>query len=295
MKWREMPPLAALRAFEAAARRGSLTAAAAELNVSHAAVSQQVRGLEALLDVQLFVKEGRGLILTPEGRDLSRAVSDGFGQIAAGLHDLRAGSEDAPLALTVTPTFAENWLMPRMGMFWSAHPGRNVSIMPSMDVVDLRRDGFDMGIRYGRGGWAGLDEEFLVPADFVVVAAHSILTPELECSLEELQSLPWVLDAVHREPRRWAMEAGFDLDAVTLRELPTTNMVMQAVRTGGGVSILSRTMIAEDLRHNRLCVLAEFPHDDLGYYMITPKGQVSEKARVFARWLRAQAKEAMDG
>ena len=108
MNWKDIPSLAALRAFEALARHGTLAAAAGSLNVTHAAIAQPVRTLETHLAVTLTKRTGRGLTLTPEGKDLAAALSEGFGVIHAGVQAIKTSNEDKPLSITTTPSFAEN-------------------------------------------------------------------------------------------------------------------------------------------------------------------------------------------
>ena len=128
MNWRNIPSLAALRAFEVAARTGSYSAAAQELNVTHAAVAQHVRTVEAHLDKALMIRNGRGMAPTEIGAALAATLSAGFGQIIEGVKQATDDIEARPLAVSVTPSFAENWLMPRLTRFWAAHPGFSLSV-----------------------------------------------------------------------------------------------------------------------------------------------------------------------
>ena len=174
MDWRDIPSLSALRAFEAAARLGSFSAAARELNVTHAAIAQHVRALEAHFSVTLMAREGRAMCPTAEGRQLAQDLGEGFGTIAAGVRALIGSRRARPLQVTLTPSFAEAWLMPRIGQFWAQHPEVEVALIPSVSLIDLRRDGFDMAIRFGAADWPGLAVEPLVMSPFVVVAAPSL-------------------------------------------------------------------------------------------------------------------------
>lgn len=132
MDWRPIPSLSALRAFEAMARLGGLSAAARELNVTHAAIAQHIRYLEDFLTVKLAYRDGRGMRLTPSGSALSKALQDGFKTIAGGIRSVKVDHEARPLQITLTPGFAENWLMPRLGSFLG-QPSRDRAVVEPLD------------------------------------------------------------------------------------------------------------------------------------------------------------------
>ena len=289
MDWRDIPSLAALRAFEAAARARSFSEAARELNVTHAAIAQHVRAIEAQLGTSLLVRAGRGVALTDAGHRLATALGDGFGMIAGGVRAVAAEAADRPVAITVTPSFAENWLMPRLAGFWAAHPGLGLSINPGMEVVDLRRDGFDMAIRYGMGDWPGLEATRLVEADFTVVAAPSLLQGRKAGSIADVQDLPWLFEIVHREARRWVTASGLDMACCQANEVATLSMLLSAVRAGGGVSVVSSALVADDIASGKLVAVLSEKRDKLGYYIAHPPGQLSARAAIFKKWLLAQA------
>ena len=289
MDWRDIPSLAALRAFEAAARHGSLTAAARELNVTHAAIAQHVRTVEAHLETALLVRQGRGMALTDAGAALAADLADGFGRIVSGVRAVTAAAEGRPLSVTVTTTFAESWLMPRLAGFWAAHPDVPLSITPGNAVSDLRRDGFDLGIRYGRGSWPGLTAEFLVSADYRIVAAPALIAGRATGSLDAVADLPWLFETVHREPRRWAEANGLDLSRVRSEVFATLGMVLAAVRGGAGVSILSHAIVEDDIHAGRLVSILDVGDTGLGYHIVRGPGPMSPAARAFVAWLRTQA------
>lgn len=172
--WKTFPSLTALRAFEAAARLQNFSRAARDLNVTHAAIAQQVRALEVDLGRELIYRQGRGLALTPEGAKLAQALTDGFHGIEVAVNDLRGTDPNAPLRVTLTPAFAAQWLIPRLGAFWKAHPEIGLSLHPEHRVTDLRRDGLDLAIRFGDGKWPGVEAEFLTSAHYIIVAAGSV-------------------------------------------------------------------------------------------------------------------------
>ena len=133
--WRNIPSLTALRAFEATADLRSLSQAARVLNVTHAAVAQQVRALEEHMGRPLVQREGRGVGLTADGEQLAEALREGFGAIQRGLEALRAGEADRPVRVTLTASFAAQWLMPRLKDFWEQQPDIGLSLHPDSKVV----------------------------------------------------------------------------------------------------------------------------------------------------------------
>ncbi len=289
MDWRDIPSLAALRAFEAAARHGNFSEAARELNVTHAAIAQHVRGIEAELNTSLLVRAGRGVALTDGGRQLAAALSDGFGLITEGVRQVAADAANRPITISVTPSFAENWLMPRLAGFWAAYPGEQISISPSMDLVDLRRDGFDMAIRYGNGDWAGVEATQLVAADFTIVAAPSLLKGRIAESIADVQDLPWIFEAVHRETRKWVTALGMDMDCCQMNEVATLSMLLSAVRAGGGVSVVSSALVADDIASGKLVAVMRDQREGLGYYIAHRAGDLSARAKIFKNWLLTQS------
>jgi LysR family glycine cleavage system transcriptional activator len=289
MNWRNIPSLAALRAFEAVGRAGSLSAAARELNVTHAAVAQHVRSIEAELKTSLLVREGRGMALTDAGRRLADALTDGFSQIIAGVEAVTSDAEARPIALSVTPSFAENWLMPRFADFWTKHPDFGLSIIPSIDVIDLRRDGVDMAIRYGFGTWPGLESTPLVKADFTVIAAPSLLQGREINSFQDLDGLPWMFGTLHKEARRWVAASGVNLTTNVMTEVATFGMVMAAVRAGKYLTVVTSALVSDEIESGKLRCLIQQQPKDLGYYIVHPKGVLSARTKQLKAWLLAAA------
>jgi LysR family glycine cleavage system transcriptional activator len=286
MDWRDLPSLSALRAFEAAARCGSLSAAARELNVTHAAIAGHVRTLEKFFSTVLLRRAGQGMEPTPDGALLARGLSEGFETLAAACRDLSDQTRARPLAVTTTPTFAENWLMPRLGAFWAHHPDVNVSINPSPDVADLRRDGHDVAIRYGDGVWPGLEVEPLIRGDFVVAAAPALADRLPDASTATLLRQIWLMDPHRAEERYLAAHLDVAPDALNVRTLATNGMVLSATRAGLGLALQTRNLIEPDLASGRLREVAALHLDGVGYYLVTRAGGMSEPANKFCRWIR---------
>lgn len=288
MNWLDMPSLAALRGFEAAVRAGSFSAAARELNVTHAAVAQHVRSLEAHLGMSLLVRRGRQMVPTDAGARLALDLQDGFTQIINGVARLNADSETRPLSITCTPNFAENWLMPRLIAFWATHPDVRLSITPSNDVVDLRRDGYDVAIRYGSGGWSGTDSDFLVKGDYVAVVHRSLLGDRRPTCLSDLTDVPWFFCQSLPVYRAWAMKSGLDPSKIKEHELSTMSMVSAAVKAGAGASVMIKAMVEDDIAAGTLIVIEQSAQPGLGYHVVTAKGVLTPRVNTFRKWLISQ-------
>ena len=286
MDWRRIPSLSALRAFEAQARLGGFTAAARELNITQAAVAQHVRRLEDFFSCALVQRQGRSMGLTDKGHRLTTTLTDGFSTIEAGVADLLADTETRPLSVSTTPSFAENWLMPRLGAFWSGHPGIGIALRPEAGLVDLRRDNVDLAIRYGRGNWPGMDCEKLAPADFVVVGVPALLKDRAGATPADLSDLRWLIEPGFAEQYLWAESFGLDLPALQVTEFPTNMLVLSATRTGYGLSVQPRALVEADIAASRLIAGATFDVSELGYYMLTRPGGPSERLATFMSWLR---------
>lgn len=286
-----MPPLSTLRAFEAAARLGGFTAAGRELNVTHAAVSQQVRRLEAHLGVELMRRSGRGLELTEPGARLAARLTEGFRTVAEAVAELVEAERERPLRISLTPMFASSWLLPRIGGFRAKHPEIELMLDPSPELVELKAGGFDLAIRYGDGDWPGLDSEPLIPSQFVVVVAQKLL--DTQGGEPDIRTLPWLEQQGTEELRHWLAQRGVDVGQKhNIIHLPGY-MTLTALRDGQGVAATTRVFVDEDIRAGRLVVLYEDLRPDAsGYHLTWPPGELREPARRFVAWVKAEAGQA---
>lgn len=285
--WRSFPSLTALRAFEAAARHQNFSAAARELNVTHAAVAQQVRALESDLGLELVYRQGRGLGLTPEGARLAQAIGEGFRGVAQVLADVSAAKPGAPVRVTLTPGFAAQWLMPRLGDFWKAHPDIEISLHPDKRVVDLRREGVDLGLRFGSGKWPGLEAEFLTAANYVIVAAPELLKGRKDLSQAELSAMPWVIEEDWPEALTWLKSFGLKPDAMAITTVPTEELALSAARQGWGLHVEAAALVENDVESGLLNVVGRVRDDSLAYYIVTRPGPKRPELKTFMRWLKS--------
>jgi LysR family glycine cleavage system transcriptional activator len=251
-----------------------------------------VRGLEADFGQELVFRAGVKMALTEAGRQLADALNEGFSTLTQGVRDLREAQASQPLKIALTPSFAENWLMPRVGGFWSQHPDIELALHPSGDLVDLKRDGFDLAIRYGHGDWPGYDAQLLVSARYVIVGTRDLIGDVAADDLTELCALPWVFEAGRAEPKLWAAENGLDLSCTRITEFATNALVLSAARSGYGLSIQGRPLIQADLDSGALVCVHQGAPSELGYYIVTRPGVPSVKVKTFTRWLFEVAKDA---
>jgi len=252
-------PLNALRAFEASARHLSFTRAAEELCVTQAAVSHQVKGLEARLGATLFRRLARGLVLTDEGQALLPVLSDSFDRIARAMQRFREGAVHEGLSVGVVGTFAVRWLLPRLPRFRETHPLIEVRVLTHNNKVDLAAEGLDMAIRFGDGAWHG------VQADEVLRAPLTPLCiPQLAARLDtpqDLASLPLLRSYRREEWPEWFAAAGLEAPRVTGPVFDSLSLMVQAALQGAGVALAPPSMFGRELHARQLIqpfpVLAE--------------------------------------
>jgi LysR family glycine cleavage system transcriptional activator len=285
-----LPPLTALRAFEAAARLGGFSAAGRELNVTHAAVAQQVRALEAHLGLTLFVREGRGLRLTDEGARLATALAQGFATIASAIAELTEADRARPLRISVTHSFATQWLMPRLGGFWAKHPEIALSLHPDNRVVDLAAERMDLAIRCGYGGWPGVEAELLTPTHFTVVGAPALLGEATALTPAEMARYPWVIESGWPEQLAWLRSLGIDPECLETHEVPTEDLALSAARQGYGLHVELSTLLDEEVASGRLrAVYASRAGEGMSYWLVTRPGPKKPALKTLLRWLKSVA------
>lgn len=289
MNWQALPPLTALRAFSALAETGGTQSAGAVLNVTHAAISQQVRALEQHLGVALVDRSGRQLHLTTEGRELADALRLGFGTIERTIEGLTGADAARPLQISATPSFAANWLMPRLGDFRRTHPGIDLMIDPTPRLVRLEPGGIDIALRYGTGPWPGLEAKLLFASPLVAVAAPALVEGRRIDSPADLAHLPWLQEFGTNEASDWLHRRGVTRDrAAGLVQLPG-NLLLDGLREGQGVAVTVLEWVRHDIAAGRLMLLFR-ERDGAGYHIVTRADALRPQARTFAGWLRREAR-----
>lgn len=291
MDWAQLPPLSMLRAFEAAARTGGFTAAGRELNVTYAAVSQQVRGLEDRLGETLMRREGRGVALTPAGRRLAQALGDGMETMRRGLAEFRRETAERAVQISLTPSFSASWLMPRIGGFRALHPDIELMLNPTCELTDLARSDFDLAIRFGAGAWDGVEAEPLVASSVVVVAAPRLLDAAKVETPADLVKLPWVQEVGTDEWRVWFAARGVEVGRKSdVMHMPGY-MVQQALRDGLGVALVPRVFVEQDVKAGRLAALFDESEGaaPTGYHLVRAPGPMRAGVAAFVAWIRREA------
>ena len=290
---RRLPPLNALRAFEAAARHLSFTRAAQELNVTQAAISHQVKALEERLGVSLFRRLNRSLVLTEAGQAYLPAVRDAFDRIDLATAKLKSLDRAGVLTVTVMPSFGAAWLVHRLGRFRVKHPDIDVRVDPTERLVDFPREDSDIGIRYGRGRWPGLIAERLMSEDvFPVTSPELLLGPHPLRKPSDLRFHTLLHDDFYTDWRTWLLAAGVDdVDPSRGVTFTDSNMVLQAAASGQGVALGRSALAADLLAAGRLVK----PFDvsmplEYAYYVVYPESYAGRpKVKAFRDWLFEEA------
>ncbi len=292
MDWRGIPSLNSLRAFSAVAGSLSFSRAGAELNVSHAAISQQVRALEAHLGTALVERKGRGITLTAEGRELANSLETAFRGIRTAIDRLGDIRSTRPLQVTMTPAFAVSWLMPRISDFRLEHPDIELMLNPTPDVVELAEGGVDVAIRFGDGKWKGLESELLLATTFVIVAARALVGDREFADPEQLVDYPWMQELGTNELSLWMQRQG----VIAPRKLDITHlpgyMVLDGVRRGHGVTATARAFLEGDIAAGNLRVLFEDARPGSGYYIVKRPGVMRPPLKAFVAWLKRHAQDS---
>ncbi|WP_448106519.1 transcriptional regulator GcvA [Pseudomonas azerbaijanoccidentalis] len=295
--------LNALRAFEASARHQSFSGAAAELNVTPAAVGQQVRVLEAWLGIELFVRATSGttrLMPTEAARAALPDIRAGFDRLNMGLTRLKDATQSGVLTVTVSPAFAAKWLLPRIERFQHACPDTDVRLDTNQRPLDFLVDGVDVGVRYGAGNWPGLtavrlmDEE-IYPVCSPVLAARlpTLSSPGDLSGYTLLHDLTLEQNTGFPTWRTWLDTAGFpQIPAEHGLRINNSAAVLQAAIDSQGVALGRSVMVRDDLATGRLvrpfgsltCPI------DLAYYVVyRPECAAKPRISAFRDWLLQEA------
>lgn len=291
---RFLPPLNALRAFEAAGRHLSFTRAAQELNVTQAAVSHQIKALEERLGVPLFRRMNRALLLTDAGQAYLPQVRDTFDALARATERLVARDRAGALTVSVLPSFAAKWLVPRLGRFRERHPGIDVRLSTDHHMTDFGREDVDAAVRYGEGNYAGLDSTRLMTEDIFPVCSPRLLTgPHALRTPDDLRHHTLLHDDFRVDWRLWLLAAGVkDIDPTRGPTFSDSSMVVQAAVEGQGVALARSVLSATDLAAGRLVK----PFDvslpaRWAYYFVCPVAtRDNPRIAAFRDWLLAEAR-----
>ena len=289
---RRLPPLNALKAFEAAARHESFTRAAEELCVTQGAVSHQVKALEAELGVKLFNRERQRLVITEAGRSYLEVVRDALDQIAAGTERLLQRQSAGALTVSTSPNFAAKWLVHRLGRFAEAHPGIDLRISASLHHVDFAREDVDLAIRHGDGQAPGLHVARLCAEELVAVCSPNLRRRSGLRQPSDLARYTLLHVNDRNDWQKWIAAAGAaNVDVSRGPVLNQASMALDAAVDGQGIALARSALAAWDLIAGRLVrpfrLALPVPY---AYWIVCPKVTAKlPKIVAFREWLLTEA------
>lgn len=293
-----LPPMQALRAFDAAARTGSLTRAAESLHLTHGAISHQIKALEEDFGVKLVERSGRGIRLTDAGERFAARLRIALAEIGDAAREASERRNPRQLRLTTMPSFAARWLLPRIGRFFRAHPEIDLEIRTSNAIVDLRRDDVDVAIRaHAKGEWPGVTAEHFLDDYYFPVCSPRLANGRLpkrpadlaKHTLLRAEGDPW---------KPWFEAVGLDWPEPARGPLFTdTSHMLQAAIEGQGIALCRSSLLGDDVRNGVLVKLfdIEVPSDRKYWLVYPPRVDGSEKLEAFRRWLRDELRRDARG
>lgn len=280
------PSLLSLRAFDAVARHGSMTGATNELLVTQSAVSHHIRALETELGIQLFTRHARGIALTDAGVRYHEAIEVAFATMTSATNDIRATAASPSIRVSVLPSFAAHWLMPRLARFRARHP----SVLFELDSTlgHARFDsGIDLAIRYGAGIWPGHEAKLLMQERLAPVVAAS--------SANRVETLPLLMTSKGFEWQVWSAAAEQDLAATTRLQLTDYNVAVQAALNGQGLAMGRLRLIQERLDSGELVAPYGAPIESpsAAYWCVHPSDRrLSDATACFIAWIEEEVAAA---
>lgn len=292
---RRLPPLNALKAFEAAARHLSFTKAAEELYVTQAAVSHQIKILEEHLGLKLFLRRNRSLLLTEEGQGYYLDIKEVFSQLLDATEKLFARGEKGSLTVSLTPSFAIQWLVPRLSLFNELYPDIDVRIKAQEHDENSLTDDVDLAIYYGKGHWAGVEihklhTEYLVPlcSPLVLNGAKPLATPA------DLRHHTLLHDTTRRPWKQWMKTA--NVNTVNVNQGPIfshSSMVLQAAVHGQGVALGNSVLAKPELDAGRLVIPFDHRLESKNAYYLVLRAAQAELGKIvaFKEWMLAMVEQ----
>ncbi len=292
---RELPPLNALKAFEASARHLSFTKAAKELHVSQAAISHQIKHLEERLNIKLFRRLNRALLLTEEGQLYAPAVREALDKLAIATEAITSRTHNGTLTVSVLPSFATKWLVPRLWKFHDRYPDLDVRVSAFEWLVDFNKVEVDLAIRYGLGNWPGLHAEHLLSEDVFPVCSpellegkHPLKTPS------DLQYHMLLHDEYSREDwKAWlAHTKTYGIKANRGLRFSHTSIMLEAAESSQGVALGRSSLVADDLAKGRLVKPFDlFLPAEYSYYIVCNQlNSKQAKIEAFREWALQEAR-----
>ncbi len=287
-----LPPLNALRAFEAVARHKSFTRAAGELSVSQSAVSHQVRGLESALNLRLLSREGRSVELTREGRLLFADLSDSLARIRRALANLEAVRRATPLGVSVRPHFAMKWLAPRLSRFWQRHPGFDLRFYHTNEMADFTDAQLHVAVEWRHLSEVSADARLLIPGNLTPACGPALLTGgNRPRKPEDLRRHALLHESDERSWLEWLAAAGVPgLQPARQAFYEDTNVRQQAAKEGEGFALVCPELVADEIAAGRLVCPFDIRLETFSYYLLVPPDRFEiPNVRKFVAWLANEA------
>ncbi len=285
---RNIPSPIALRAFEAAARNLSFTRAAAELNVTQAAISHQVKLLEGELRVSLFQRLTRRLLLTHEGQTLYAVVNEAFVRMEDVIEQLRSGTGEQVLTVSLTPYFSAKWLTMRLSRFWARHPNIDLRLHHTSTPGQSGQEQVDVSITWGLDEWPNLDYKPLITARVVPVCSPRLIHDEPLVEIDDLYNHTLLHENDYTLWTRWLKRMGVkNVELKRGSTMDDSNVVMQAAIDGQGVALGSDLLCSEELDSGRLVMPFDIELSmKYSYYIVYRPGSLDQpKIRAFYQWM----------
>lgn len=287
---RRLPSLNAIKAFEAAARHESFTEAAAELFVTHAAISRHIRDLEEWTGTELFVRTGRGVELTPAGQHYGEVLTPLFDQLAEATREVASVGKARLLKVSVEPAVASRWLVPRLGRFHQLHPDIELSVDASPRLADFRSGEADVGIRYGQGNWE--DAEAIKLTDSV---SFPVCSPELIADRRDIVPVDLLGYTLLHEERKqwwndWLRAAGVVASEERRGPVFQAHLAIEAAEAGQGFALGDQVLCTDSLLEGWLIRPFNLDVKDYGSYWIARARGTKESvpARAFREWVMSE-------
>jgi LysR family glycine cleavage system transcriptional activator len=288
-----LPPFFALRALEAAARHRSYSRAAQELAVTHGAVSQQIRRLEAELGARLFERRGNAMIPTPDAQKLAAEVARSIGVLKNSVDDFHAAALRDPLVVSLESQFANRWLPPRLQRMLADPAGANLEIRVEDRAANFVTDGVDMAVRYGAGRWDGVETVHLISETLVPVCSPEFLARHPLKAPADLLNAPLVHHG-HRPWNLWFNTFGLEAPRQQGMLFEDSAMLLEAAAQGIGAALARSGLIEQDLKSGRLVrPFAEGVASDLGFWIVwRADSRKLRRIEALRDWLTAEAATA---
>ena len=289
---RRLPSLNALRAFEAAARHESFTLAADELFVTHAAISRHIRDLEAWLDVKLFERTGRGVVVTEIGSAYARRLTHGLDEIAEATAQVLSTVETPQLRISAEQAFAALWLVPRLVKFAERYPEIELSVDGDDECVNFRADPVDLAIRYGGGNWPEVDAVPLVNLDVFPVCSPEYQERNGIRSPRDLANAMLLHEETKAWWAEWLEEAGLEGLRSNRGPLFQGNLAVEAAAAGQGIALGDNVSAADGLLEGWLVRPFDISIHEDAYYIVSEKGRKdTAQVEAFKTWLISEMAE----